>query len=577
MNGRLRLGLLAAVVTSLAAIPLLPQGLDGQEVSGRFRVMVPEFKGQEGADGGFGKRLGEELRDLINEQMSTHQPIEERELRNALRQFDLDWEDLTCITARQLAGQIDAAVIFCGSYTQEGDDITVGLEMWAGNGEQFVVDPVTVPRRDGQHPAAQHYYQALQVQSDQARAARFCAEYATSQNWAEAIQNCDRAIELNPASTSSRFTRGQALRNLERFEEALEEFVRVLELDGLREDAMQIAGYLSAQLGREEDAREYYRRYLELNPANAGIRMTIARELYDAGDPVGAMQFIEEGLALDGENVDLLMQHGGYAFAAGAEAAQGTTEMPAEAAELFRKALDSYGQAYGQLGAEMEAGHLRSMLIVMINLEDYEGAISLAEQVLQTHSEESGLWSVYADVLQRSGRIDEAIEALDRVLELDPEADRVKARQGNWLLQVNRVEDAVPILQDAVARGEQTADEVAYMLWSHGYSQGIQPEEWSYARSVFNLAKEFDVSEEMGQQLDFWLGYAILKIYAIQQEPNTLETAQATLPRFQEALRLLQSSRAYAQRENLEATRQQLVGNVNTYIEIQEAIIRRGR
>jgi hypothetical protein len=63
----------------------------------------------------------------------------------------------------------------------------------------------------------------------------------------------------------------------------------------------------------------------------------------------------------------------------------------------------------------------------------------------------------------------------------------------------------------------------------------------------------------------------------VQQEPQTLETAQATLPRFREALRLIQSCGDYAQRNNLESNRQELLTATNTYIEIQDAIIRRGR
>ncbi len=46
------------------------------------------------------------------------------------------------------------------------------------NGEEFDVEPVVVPEKGGPAEAAQHFYQALQVQSDQLRASQFCGDYS---------------------------------------------------------------------------------------------------------------------------------------------------------------------------------------------------------------------------------------------------------------------------------------------------------------------------------------------------------------------------------------------------------------
>ena len=174
MNGRLRLGLMAFVSLSLAAIPLQPQAVSGQEASARFRVMVSEIQPMNGADKKFGQRLADQLRELIND-MDTHQPIEEKELKNALKQYDVDMEDLDCTRARQLAGLINAQVVFCGSYTPEGEGWNVVTKFIGSDGEEFPVDAVSV-REKGQQEAAQHIYQALQIQSDQARASQFCGD-----------------------------------------------------------------------------------------------------------------------------------------------------------------------------------------------------------------------------------------------------------------------------------------------------------------------------------------------------------------------------------------------------------------
>ncbi len=575
MNGRLRLGLLALVTAYLAAIPLQPQAVSAQQATARFRVMVPDIQGLNGADRRFGERLADQLREMINE-MITHQPIEERELRRSLGQYDVDMEDLDCVRAKQLAGLINAQVVFCGSYTPEGEGFRVETKFIDSSGEEFPVEPISVPER-GQREAAEHIFAALQLQSDQARYAQFCGDYASSQQWADAERMCTQAIELNPAAVGSRYTLGVVYKETDRPEDALTQFQTVLEYDQLHEEAMQWAGYLSATLGMDDQARDYYQQYLQLNPANASVRMRVAYDLAQAGDALGAMQFIEEGLEVDPDNVDLLKQHGGFAFTAGAELNQGQEEMPPEAVELFRKALVSYDQAYSVEGAEMDVGLLRNMVAAHINLKEFGEAVTLAERVLETHGGEASIWSIYADALRANDRLDDAVAALDQVIELDPEYPNIVARKGSWLLQAGRVDEAVPILQGAVERGEQSADAVADLVFANGVNEGIQKQNWSHAIRVLRLAKEFEVTDLTRQKLDFWLGYSIFNSARAQQEPQTLETARATLPRFQEVRALMQGCADYAQRNNRESNRQELLNATNTFIEIQDAIIRRGR
>ena len=49
---------------------------------------------------------------------------------------------------------------------------------------------------------------------------------------------------------------------------------------------------------------------------------------------------------------------------------------------------------------------------------------------------------------------------------------------------------------------------------------------------IEQYAKQFEVTDLTRQKLDFWLGYSIFNSARAQQEPQTLETARATLPRF---------------------------------------------
>ena len=60
-----------------------------------------------------------------------------------------------------------------------------------------------------------------------------------------------------------------------------------------------------------------------------------------------------------------------------------------------------------------------------------------------------------------------------------------------------------------------------------------------------------------------------------EQAAQTLATAQATLPKFRSAIALLNQSGEYPASVNVNLG--ELLANANTYVEIQDAIIKRGR
>ncbi len=114
------------------------------------------------------------------------------------------------------------------------------------------------------------------------------------------------------------------------------------------------------------------------------------------------------------------------------------------------------------------------------------------------------------------------------------------------------------------------------MIFAESYQNGVQEDDYAHAIQGLAAAKRLpNLSQQMTNQLNFWHGYSLYSQAVAQQEPQTLETARATLPKFQQAAELLQQSGDYASTVNVNL--QELLANTQTYIEIQEAIIRRGR
>jgi len=582
MRSWLRIGIVATGALVLLFGPLLSAPASAQ-VSERFRVMVTNLMPLNDANDDFGKDLAKELRELIN-QFGTHQPIDEREIRDAADRFDLDMEDLDCVVSMQLAGQINANVVFCGTYTEDKDADTFalqGIQFAAPGGLAFMIADKTW-HKDDHEVAAQEIAGEFETYVDQLRTAQFCGDYYQSKDWEGAERTCTAALEMNPGNSQVRFVYANVLFQTERLEESYQETLQVIEADPLHEGALQLAGYVAANLERNDEAREHYSAYLALNPGDAIIRMQIAYDLAQAGDVEGAMLLTEEGLAIEPDNVELLLRHAAFATRSAQDITAGAepgAPLSLEAAELYRKAMGSYEVVYEVQGDEMEVGHILNMIAGFTELEQVQDAIDMAARALETHGDDASLWSRYADVLKRAERVEEAIAALNEVESRDPDFANVKARQGSWLLETGQEEEALGFLLEAVEKGEQTADAMAVLLLANAHSKGVVPKDWGHALRVIGLAKSFEneVAEGTMGQLDFWHGFSLFNQALEQERPQTLETAQLTLPKFQQAARFFVLPRVAAYAEANSIGLQQFRDATQQYIEIQEAIIQRGR
>jgi tetratricopeptide (TPR) repeat protein len=567
-----------------AGLLLLPvQALRAQEMQ-RFRVLIPNFEPLEGANKKFGEKAAEDLRNLMNT-LATHQPVPKKEIEQNLKKYKMKMDELDCIRTRQLAGQMGAQVALCASYTQtpEGQYKVNASIYTMATSEPFDLTPMTVDEKQDQE-AAQGIFDQFDRYNQQVRSAAFCVEYAQSQQWDNALAQCDKALELNPNAIATRYQKAQILFQEKKYEESLAELKQVLAINSVHDDALRLAGYISATLDHNDEALDYYSRYLELNPGSADVRMKIAYDLATAGDPAGAMQLIQAGLDVDPENVDLLEQFGGFAFSAALNVNQkanmGTENgggVAPEAQEYLRKAIAAYEKVYAAKGEDTPVADLKNIIAAYVQLDDLDQAIATAEKALKTHPQEDAIWSYYADALQRAGKLDQALAALDRVKEINPSYPNVTLRQGNWLIQAGRIGDAVNVFSAAAQNDPQQAETAAKLIFQDGYTKGVQKNDWAYALSDMQAAGRLpNLSDAMTHQLNFWQGWSLFQLAIKEQAPGTLASAKATLPKFQQALKLFQNVGTYPQTA-AKLDPKQLLSNTQTYIDIQQAIIKRGR
>lgn len=586
---RFATGVAVALLALVAATPA-----EAQE-GGRYRVLVPNLEPQNGARSDFGEDVADELRDLI-EEMPTHSPVEDDDVRAALRRFRIDEDELDCVRSRQLAVQLGAELVMCGSYAPAADrSNTVNAAFIAARtGERFEV-PQFQANRD--RDAAQAIFRSFNSYVEQVRQTTFCLDYLGSQQYQTALDVCGQSLAANDQSITARYAVARARLGLaeekndageylraeaERTQlltDALQDLQRVIELNPMHQEALQSAGFVATRLGQREAGLDYYRQYLELNPGAVNVRLAIATDLTNAGNPEGALALIEQGIEVAGAeaNATLFEYAGHFAIgAASAAQAMGDTLPPDRrpARELFGVAADYYRRAIDATGAEASAQLQRNLAQALAATENYADALSVTETALITYPEDAGLLETHASLLNQAGRTEEAIAALQRLAQVNPEA-QVNALQGLWLAQAGRYADARTAFDRARGSGEITddtySDRIAYLG-----TEALRNGRTDAAVSAFELSSSIAVGDVARARGAYYAGYALLQRGTSVEAPATAASARSALPIFRRAAEYLRQAGPFGAAQP-SANLSGLIEAVNAYIARQEQIIASGR
>lgn len=545
-----------------AALLLAPVQAHAQT---RFRVLVPALEGH---------KSGAKVADLVRrniDQMNTHVAIPEKDVKAAIKKVGAKENTMNCLQYRQLMSHVDAKLVMCGTIDAAGQ---VTAQFFNPDGSSYDVPAFAYSTEAAAAEQIQEafgqYIQMLQVLS-------FCDDYLNSSQWQDALNNCDKAIELNPKSGHALYGRGSALRAMERHEEALAAFQKVLEVDPINGDAMMSVAIEASALGQEELSRRYWNEYLELNPGDADVRLSIASTAAKEGDFRGALTIVEAVEAGDTANVVLREYAGHFAMGAAGKIVNANpgAEIPAAAKELFQKALGHYTYVATARPDSLSGIILRNLMVANGALGNVQDALAWGRRAVDHPDTDAQTWSAYADQLRTAGQPEQALAALDRVTQLDPEY-AVLARRAVIQVELNRLADAVATVKQARTRNELSdvqQDNIAQRLIKTGYEDFQKAKRYDQATVYYNAAREIATSDKTRAMANYLQGYGVYEQARTIQDKSTVQSARESLPMFERARSLLENSTAYTEGA---ASRASLLQAINQLIEIQNALIKRG-
>lgn len=570
--------LLATAFAALSAAPTAAQSTQQAAAATRMQVLVPRIPISGQGSKNFGKDVAGQLRKLID-QLPTHEALDAKDLKNDLKKYGVKENDLdNCITTRQLGVQLNINLVVCGSYQETAkDQYQMQAQFIAPkSGESFDIAPFPTTDAD---EAAQHIFDAFHQYLTQITRAKYCDDYSQSQQWANALDNCNQALAVNPKSASVQYLRAHVLMEMDSLPQAYAGFQKVLEIDPINQDAMLSAGIVAAQLSKEAESLKYLKQYMELNPSNESVRLSVAQKAAQAGNPEAALQITEEGMKGDSVSATLL-EYAGHFAVASAVKIDDTGKDP-RAQPFLEKALQYYNQALQKEGSKLDPFVIRQMLTADRMLGHTDEAIQLGAQAVQQHPDDAGIWSAYADNLHDAGQVDQALAALDRAEAADPDA-KVYARRGLWLVEQGKIDDGVAAIRKAEQRSEIDAskvDQLAQQIAVTGYDQKGKQKQYDAAYKYYDAAESLAQSPASKGLIAYLHGVNLYQATeAVAKNDQSLKAARATLPKFRQVLQYMSQAQAYTHgNPSAEKTRITVINAANQYISIDEALIKRGK
>ena len=184
-------------------------------------------------------------------------------------------------------------------------------------------------------------------------------------------------------------------------------------------DYLTQLGRAYADTGKPDSARWAYERAIAADSSNSTAYMWLGQLYEDAGDFAEALSYSEQGIALDPDNLNYAYVYGVQRLRNGdLEAAAEILTRVADGIPWHYPAHYNLGQALNGLGqVEQGAQYLARADTLLAMQQEVEEWV----ERIKTNSTEPLLWIEYGEALRRSGRMEEAIEALTVAFSLRPQ------------------------------------------------------------------------------------------------------------------------------------------------------------
>jgi tetratricopeptide (TPR) repeat protein len=265
---------------------------------------------------------------------------------------------------------------------------------------------------------------------------------ALTSNWPRAMDRLNELLERWPDSYPGRLLRGRVWESINQEDEALEDYQRAAEINPEMTEARLGLARGLYRAGRVREAAWHYRRVRDGRPDDPEVLLGLARCAYDANELDEAGRLLDALLAGRPDHFAALLERGRLAFrrgdAAGAEAwvRRALDVRPPDREGPSFQAIVERCDAYRLLSLFLEAqgksDRAAESLALMDRVQaDLRRATELSEELRAAPADASRHCEL-GIIFLRLGREDQGLHALATALRYDPHHEGARAAQAEY-------------------------------------------------------------------------------------------------------------------------------------------------
>ena len=331
---------------------------------------------------------------------------------------------------------------------------------------------------------------ALLLTNCQSTAVTSAKVYMQQSNWDKAIEQCNLAIEMNPADAEAYFVLGQAYNKKKMYLEANDALVkcsklspapaREVEIKNLRENiwvSLFNQGVNHIKAGKTDDAVKSFDGAIAVKPEKLEAYKNKAYAYSQARNDSMAIQTYKSALSVDSTDKEILnflgtLYYRGQKYDLAIETLTKVIKNSDPSDKLYNEALLTIAYAYDLSG-------------------DSDKALSTYQTALEKDPNNKDLWFNLARLLFMQEKYDEAIDGFKKVLDSDPNDFDTYMNIGNAYLKLEKFSEAVPYYEKAVEIQPDNPN-----AWNNAGIAYVRSGEADKGKAAFEKADELSKASE---------------------------------------------------------------------------------
>jgi protein O-mannosyl-transferase len=263
--------------------------------------------------------------------------------------------------------------------------------------------------------------------------------YVSLGNYRQAVEDCDKAIEISPKYAMAYNNRASVQVSLGNYRQAIEDCDRAIELNPRYAEAYHNRGNAHARLGKYRRAIEDYDKALEMNPRYAPAYNSRAGVYQSGGNFKRAVEDLDRAIALN-PNYAVAYNNRGNAYAGLGNNKQAIEDLN-KAIEINPKYAEAYNNRAGVYGT----------------LGNYRQAVQDCDQAIELNPKYAEAYNNRGNAYTRLGDYRKGIENYGQALEINPKYAGAYHNRAAAYLSLRNYRQAVEDLKTAARLGYEPA------------------------------------------------------------------------------------------------------------------------